>query len=155
MNVRKLGLVCLIVCTVIVILPLSIATVVIGALAPGPCDHVDVMGLDVAQYLLGLGIASLVTCVIMIISYILLMFESNIVAGVGGIVLIIISILNALFGIAWFIIGGIVLFRGNIDCIRNSSMHVVYALVLWCLSAFYFFKNCCSFRVIKTNSNNE
>lgn len=152
MNGRKIALICLIVCTIIVVLPLSIATIVIGAVAPGPCDHVDIMGLDVSQYLLGLGIASLVSCAVMIVSYILLMFESDIVAGVGGIILIIISVVNVLFGIAWFIVGGVVLFRGNIDCIRNSSMHVVYALVLWCLSAFHFLKNCCSFKVTKINN---
>ena len=47
---------------------------------------------------------------------------------------ILVQVLNMVFGLIWFIIGGIILFRSNISCIRNGTAYVIYALVLWCLT---------------------
>ncbi|XWV25709.1 hypothetical protein QJ857_gp0036 [Tupanvirus soda lake] len=140
--------ICMIVFTALIILPLGITSIVLGAIAPGECDYQDKMGLDTAQYLLGLGISSVVTCVLLIIFYLFLLCEACVpIAAIG---IVVVSILNALFGLAWFIVGAVILFRGNVDCIRYGSTHVIYALVLWCISAFHLLKDCCS---SKTNKN--
>lgn len=89
------------------------------------------MGLDVSQYLLGLGIATIITSALITILIILYaMTENNIILGF----LIGMYIVVILFGIAWTVVGGIILFRGNIACIKSASAHVIYALVIWSLS---------------------
>ena len=112
---------------------MGIASIVIGAKKPGSCDYEDEMGLDVGQYLIGSGIASI------IISFILFSIQLSMLMGNISKSLFasstFFSILSAIFGTAWFIVGAIILFRGNIDCIREGSAHVIYALVIWCLSA--------------------
>ena len=45
------------------------------------------------------------------------------------------DILNALFGVAWFIVGGVILFRSNLQCIQIGAPYVVYALIMWLLMA--------------------
>lgn len=120
-------------CYGFVVLPLSIASIVLGATHPGTCDMTDVMGLNVGQYLLGLGIASLILS-----SMLLILFTTLACCPTGAaasIPMIILIVLNGLFGFAWFIVGAVILFRGNIDCIKAGSTHVIYALVLWCISA--------------------
>jgi hypothetical protein len=139
-----------IVCIAIIGFPLAIANIVLGAIAPGSCDYKDIMGLDVAQYLLGLGIASLIICVLMILFSSMSLCKSTL--PVGSIGMAVISILNAIFGTAWFIVGAIILFRSNIDCIHNTSAHVIYALVLWCISAVQIIQSCCTSKP-STNSN--
>ena len=115
----------------VVSIPLGIANIVLGAVHPGMCDFKDKMGLDVSQYLLGLGIATIITSALITILIILYaMTENNIILGF----LIGMYIVVILFGIAWTVVGGIILFRGNIACIKSASAHVIYALVIWSLS---------------------
>lgn len=128
--------------TAVVMLPLGITSTVLGVKQPGSCDYEDSMGLDVGQYLLGMGIASIITCCLLSFSYILLLTDAA--EMIGAVFIMVITILNVLFGFAWFIIGAVILFRSNIDCINNGSSHVIYALVLWCISAFLMLKDCCS-----------
>ena len=131
-------------------LPLAITSVVLGAQQPGSCDIKDRMGLDVGDYLLGSGISGIVVCVLLSFMYILVLLDvSPYVAGGGALV---VTVLSALFGLAWFIVGAIILYRGNIECIKEGSTHVIYALVMWCLSALSLLHNCCSFKV---NNNND
>ncbi|AUL77503.3 putative ORFan [Tupanvirus deep ocean] len=140
--------ICMIVFTALIILPLGITSIVLGSISPGECDYEDKMGLDVSQYLLGLGISSVITCVLLIMFYLFLLCEACMPVAAFGIMII--SVLNALFGLAWFIVGAVILFRGNLDCIRDGSSHVIYALVLWCISAFQILKDCCG-----SKSNND
>jgi hypothetical protein len=139
-------IICLIVCLTVVLLPLSIASIVLGAVHPGSCDYDDAMGINVSKYLLGLGIASLVFSVATVLLFIyILLFKDGELDSETGIVFgvyILLVVIQALFGMAFFIVGGVILFRGNIDCIRNGSSHVIFALVLWCLSAFQILQGC-------------
>ena len=130
-----------IICLSIFGIGLGITSVVIGSLSPGDCDFEDTMGLDVGQYLIGLGVFSIVVTMVSIILLILLICEVEPVPV--GIALVVVNVISILFGTAWFIVGGIILFRGNIDCIKDGSMHVIYALVLWCLSALNIIFNLC------------
>lgn len=120
------------VCLAVIMLPLGIASTVLGFQKPGSCDYKDAMGLDVGQYLVGLGISSIALTIAMIVLMAIALTKESVVAGV---ILAIVHVLGSLFGLAWFIVGAIILFRGNIECINNASVHVIYALVLWCFSA--------------------
>lgn len=139
-------------------LPLGIASIVLGALHPGTCDVTDAMNLNVSKYLLGLGISSItvsmITTLLLIIFLISICCKNPILGLLSSCALIIFNIIVALFGTCWCIVGGVVLFRSNVDCIRVSSVHVIYALVLWCLSILGILKSCCSVK-IKINNNDK
>ena len=119
--------VCLLVCLLIFTLPFAIASIVLGT-KEGQCDNTDIMGLNVADYLLGSGIASLVTILLLVATAIGAINKSA-VCGVLGIVSI---VLSGLFSIAWTVVGGVILFRSNLDCIHSSYPYVCYAVFMWC-----------------------
>lgn len=128
--------------TLIFALPLAITSTVLGSIHSGICDHTDSMGLNVAHYLIGLGITNLSICVLLIFSIICIMF--GLCMSVCISIVAITYVFDALFGLSWFIVGGIVLFRSNVDCINQESSHVIYALVLWCISALFIVRACLS-----------
>lgn len=136
MSGNKVAVIILIVLVSIIILPLGITSIVLGAVKPGSCDYKDSMGLDIGQYLIGLGVANCALCVIIIAHIIWIVVTESKVAIFSATILIFI---NALFGLAWFIIGGVILYRDNIQCIKQGSAHVIFALVLWCLTALQLF----------------
>ena len=130
---------CMVLCTLICVVPIAVANIVMGAISPGDCDYEDKMGMDVSKYLIGGGIASLIAAGVLIFLYMFMIF--NITFIFSYVLIIIFSVINVLFGVAWFIIGAVIIFRGNIDCIRDGSAHVIYALVLWCISAWHILMN--------------
>lgn len=134
----------LIVFICIFVLPLSIAGIVLDVVRPGSCDYKDAMGLDVSQYLLGLGVANCALCLILI-PHIIWMFATE--SKISVISLSVSIIINAHFGLAWFIVGTVILYRGNIDCIRQASVHVIFVLVLWCLSAIQLLATCTRIKI--------
>lgn len=109
----------------LIYLSFSITNIVLGIIDLSNCNYTDEMGLNVAHYLLGIGIYGLVNGVFLLISF---CYE---IKKLG----ILIIILNSLFSFIWFILGSIILFRANTVCIQNKTALVIYALVLWCLSA--------------------
>lgn len=124
----------LFICTAIFICPLAIICIVLGAVHPSLCDHTDIMGLNTSGYLLGLGITSLVTSLALVILHITKRRINNplldtCIAYING--------FNALFGTIWCIIGGVILYRSNVDCINVGSVQVVWGLVMWCLSVLH------------------
>lgn len=127
--------ICGVVCFVVFALPLGIASIVISQTQSDQCDYTDLMGINIKQYLLGLGIASVI-----VVSFIAMCGLATLCSpeiGMGGMVTIL--IINAVFGFAMFIVGAVILFRSNIQCIQEGSVPVIYALVLWCISASSFF----------------
>ena len=132
-------------CILFIGLSLSITSTVLGAMRPGNCDTTDDMGLNVGDYLLGSGIFGIVYCVLLALFYSMVILDIAVVGATVGITFI--SILGALYGLAWFIVGAIILYRGNIECIKEGSIHVIYALVMWCISAFNLVMNCINIRV--------
>lgn len=150
------------ICLGIFTLPLGIAMTVIGGIQLNTChnnginvttssvctcDVTDPLTkLNVSQYLLGLGIASLIlTIALMITMGMGLRSESE--SSALFIPILILSILSGLFGTAWFVVGGITFFNSNLQCIRLVVVHVIFALVLWCLSALQIVQNCCHITV--------
>ena len=123
--------VCGVVCFLVLALPLGITSIVLSQTEKDQCDFSDRLGLNIKEYLLGGGIASVITAVLIAFFGIL----SLIIEEWSAVPIIFITVLNSLFGVAWFIIGAVILFRSNIECIKEGSVPVIYALVLWCLSA--------------------
>lgn len=114
--------------------PIFIACIVLGVQKPGACDHKDDMGLDVGDWLLGTGI-TYITLITILLGKLFYLYMSGMKYGSTSKILdLILIIASALFGIAWTICGGVILFRSNIDCINDGSNHVIFALVIWCFS---------------------
>lgn len=143
-------LVCKLSIMVIFFIPLSILTIIFGALRPGSCDYTDNMAkINVSQYLLGLGISSLVTGLVMIFLYShaiwkesnpFNLFDPSIInKDLTYWLWILCAIVSTIFGLLWVVVGAVVLFRSNVDCIRNGSLHIMYGLVIWLVSFFQIF----------------
>ena len=124
-----------------------------GVYHPGKCDITDKMGLNVSQYLLGLGISSIAASVLIILCYITILssISRNEEPKCSLVLILFVTILSALFGFAWFIVGAVILFRSNVDCIHQGSATVIYALVLWCLSALHHLEGLCKSRSKRNN----
>lgn len=158
MKATVIVLICLGICT----LPLGIAMTVIGSIQLNTChdngtnittssictcDVTDPLtGLNVSQYLLGLGISSLIIAIALMITTGLSLSSESWAVFVPVLIL---SIIAGIFGVAWFIVGGITFFNSNLQCIKSAAAHVIFALVLWCLSALQIFQNCSNTSVHK------
>jgi hypothetical protein len=106
------------------LLALSITAIVLSR-DDNKCNEKDQMGLDISHYLLGSGIMGLVLFVIWVS-----IKKSGEIPCTG----IIAGIFWLIFGISWFFVGAIILFRSNLDCIKEEGTIVVYAVVVWCIS---------------------
>ena len=113
----------------IVVLGLGIACLIVSQQAGG-CDNKDsATKLKISDWLLGEGVLLVVLGGLMFIA----VFWTR--SGQGDYLVRFIVLCCALFALAWFIVGAIILFNGNIDCIKNSSGIAIFALVVWCLMA--------------------
>lgn len=115
-------------CILFIAAPLSITSIVLST-QTNTCDYTDAMGLDTGDYLLGLGISGLLYLITLGL-YLLLIDKPK-----ATVIFIIIGILFSIFNFSWFIVGAVILYRSNIQCINQGSTIVVYGLVMWCLSA--------------------
>ncbi|XWV24477.1 putative ORFan [Tupanvirus deep ocean] len=123
-----------------ILLAFSIATIIMGSLSPGTCDHIDKMGINVSDYILGAGISSFIINLVMIFTFVMLFIG---IINEIPIVVVILLTLYSIFSFTWFIIGGVILFRSNLECIKEESPAVVFALVLWCINGLHIFYGCC------------
>lgn len=115
-------------------LSLGIASIAISQYSD--CSDTDEKtGLSLSEWLLAYGINLLALAV----AFAVTAFEQARSAGVAMGVLI----CGLLFNMAWFIVGGVVLFRANVDCIRTAASLPIFALVMWSLSAFSLLRACC------------
>ena len=132
-------------------LPLAITNFAFGITDHVPCDTEDTMGLDVGDYLVGSGISGIAICALLSFMYILILLDisPNIASGRA---IMVTNLYSALFAFVWFIVGAIILFKGNIECIKDSSTHVIYALEMWCISVLCMAMNCCSAVSIRENT---
>ena len=112
-------------------LPLAITSIVLSQTEKGECDIEDTMGLNIKEYLLIGGSISVVVSVLTAVA----LLTSLCLDEFSAIPVAILTVLNVLFGTAWFIVGAVILYRSNIECIKEGSVPVIYALVLWCMSA--------------------
>lgn len=105
-------------CYLIIYIPLQISSIIISQYN-WFCNNADLMGLKVSNYLLGLGLSGLIS------NLLILLVLGVCYSKIAEIMILIIVILNILFDISWFIVGAIILFRSNIECINTG-----YALIL-------------------------
>ena len=146
------------VCLGLITLPLAIAMTVIGAMQHSTCHNNGVnvtvnsnlctcdvtdplTNLNVSQYLLGLGILNVIFVVILMITIGISLCSESFKPYIP---MLVIGVVAGLFGTAWFIVGGITLFNSNIQCIKLTVSHVIFALVMWCLSALHIVQTCCN-----------
>lgn len=123
--------ICGVVCLLVVTIPLGITSIYLSQTQSDQCDYTDLMGLNIKQWLLGAGIASIITSVLIgTFRACSLCFDE--VIWIPSCIFI---FLHSCFATAWFIVGAIILFRSNIECIHEASIPVIYALVMWALAA--------------------
>ncbi|MHB1909620.1 MAG: hypothetical protein ACYCQJ_12260 [Nitrososphaerales archaeon] len=119
-------------CIITIMTPLAITSLALSQ-KPMECDYIDEgTGLNVADYLLGLGISGLIS------AFFLILTLSVVFCCDGSPFVALINILPALFNFAWMIVGAVILFRSNLECIQASTPYVIYALVMWCFSVWTF-----------------
>ncbi len=83
-------------------IPLSVAAIVMGITSPGNCDITDSIGINVAQYLINVGISSLILYVPNTI-YSVLMWRG--IESVRPKNIMFYTLLFVIFHFCWFIIG--------------------------------------------------
>ena len=110
---------------------LGIIAIILSQVRPQDCDIMDSgLQLHAADYLLGVGIVYLIFGTVF---FLRLYYSRWHETGLRYLLLLAL----VLFSIIWCIIGGIVLFRSNIECIHGGhSVPVISALVYWCLTIF-------------------
>lgn len=115
-------------------LPFSIsaipAYIVVNKQPQEYCDHNDVMNLNVAKYLLGYSIIHTIIpcCYLLMHFFMATMKPHNKFRRISMSIVLIISIFSMLAAIAWFLVGSIIIFRSNIDCILDKSALVIFAI---------------------------
>jgi len=126
---------CMLICIVICFLPIFIVSIVISQHYKEECDTVDLMGIDTKDYLLGFGIMGVtyIFFVAVLTTCIIYKCKSNcgVIVSISCMILL---ICNVLLFWTWFVVGAVVIFRSNVNCIRDASLPVIYAVVMWALS---------------------
>lgn len=112
----------------IIFFPISVTNIILSQ-KENSCDYEDDMGLNISDYLLGLGISGLVSCFLVIVGTITSYIDEKFM-----IVSFVLLVIPLLFNNAWIIVGGIIMFRSNVDCIGEGGTITIYALVMWALS---------------------
>ena len=112
---------------------MGLVTLILGLTHPGECDITDKMGLNIADYLVIQGILMLQPLIVCPLILSLICCSKTLALGIYAVYRFIYRV--SVF--VMFIIGAIILFRSNTPCIDAGSSHVVYALVIWILSAIH------------------
>jgi len=143
---------CFVIFISIIMLGFAVADLVLG-IQGSECDTTDAINLNVSDYLIGLGIYQLVNWLIFVIIYCNVIFAEKDVSERDMISSVVLQCMTSIFGFVWFILGAIILFRSNLDCIHQGTTMVIYALVLWCINAFSVIQSC--FKTSSININNN
>ena len=124
---------------VIVILPISIASLLFGIFAPGECASETI--LTPLTFLIGFGIFYFIAMPL-ILSVQCLLWKGIITKVPQRFVYI--QLFYAILGYCWFIVGAYIIFVANIKCIEEGSLHAIFALVIWTTSLVHsIYKLCC------------
>lgn len=121
----------------------NIIPIIIASTVNDTCDNTEPVGINSKDFLMGSGIAGLVVEFILFASIIMIIFCPDIIRALIGCVLLIVILMYMLFLLAWLIVGAVILFAGNIECINSGSPMVICALVYWCLLCLFFLAQCC------------
>ncbi len=119
------------ICVLWVTAPLSLTSLILSQ-QPTACDHVGAkININVAEWLVVFGVFNMVMffgCCLMLWRILNRHF-----CPVGAMLTFFVS-----FGLAWFIMGAVVLFPANTDCIHQGDTNAVFALVMWALMGMTF-----------------
>jgi len=96
--------------------------------------------LDINSCLLGYGLLLIVAIIFNLIR----MFNYPI----SIILLAIFGLLFTIILICWTIISGIIIFRDNINCLREKDRKTIFTLIIWCLLIYSFIMNTCFIFII-------
>jgi hypothetical protein len=111
----------------------GIAEIILAEVRSNDCNLIDSgTNLSPKSFLVGAGIVDIIKG-----SGILICLISKELAEMINITCIICLIL--LFNIIWFIIGAVILFRSNIECINEGSLPAISALVAWLINLWMLF----------------
>lgn len=118
------------------LMAIGIASLVIGLQNPhkdNPCMKEDKIGLYLDEWLIGRGIANIVTFSIL---WLILVFSSHIQEDIVSAVCGILCALYALFGLIWLVIGIVVLARSSNACVDQGNDAAIMAIVAFVLNIF-------------------
>jgi hypothetical protein len=129
-----------------VLLPFDIASLILSQERKGDdiCDNTDGgTNLNVSDYLLIKGIFGIIfsLCAGYLVYVLFTEGEIKLNWREGGVGLYCGAFF--VFYFIWWIVGAVVLFRSNIECIKEGTDHVIYCLVMWCLFALWLLSVCC------------
>lgn len=121
---RKLSLIiiCIICILLIFFLPLPISSIIIAKNYENTaCQNDDPIGMSLASWLLGMGIYGI--CIL--VSYIFV----SLVSGDKPLPLKVLDFLNNIFILIYTIIGAVLLFRSNLECLKSGNPLGVLTLI--------------------------
>lgn len=115
--------------------------------ADGSCNHTDIMGLNLEEFLKGVGIWMLIFWPFQAIFGFLFIRECK--NKYFEIIFITFHILNLSFSITYYILGAMILYRSNMDCLINSTINGInlatrtqmLLVIHWLLILLYIFIN--------------
>jgi hypothetical protein len=125
----------------VVVVSTGIISIVMSQIGRNQCDHKNFMGMDIRQYLLGGGIAIIGFNLLLFIGFLGLLSndsesDSESTSRFLKKITMIMSNVTALFGIAWSIIGGLVIINLDPDCNDQDTSLFFYALSFYVFSPF-------------------
>uniref|UniRef100_A0A6C0LR96 MARVEL domain-containing protein n=1 Tax=viral metagenome TaxID=1070528 RepID=A0A6C0LR96_9ZZZZ len=128
---------------------ISLAIGIISIVMSMKKNQCDNSNLDLNQWLLIEGVSVAIMSTLSLFFIILYAVYKN---NAIFITIIIIIIVNALFDMMWFVIGGSIIFNSDISCVDQGITIIIYASIIWCvISAFYITTSC---HIISIKSNN-
>lgn len=110
-------------------IPLSITSMVLSRNNKG-CDATDEIGLNVSNYLLTDGIINFIFSLVFVVS---ILYHSSHGCPPKKFIYLLLFV-NFVFSIIWCAIGGTILYRSNLECIKEGSVHVIFAILMWIIS---------------------
>ena len=111
-----------------IIIIFSVVNIVLYSVKDRYCNIRGDIGIDMAEYFLGSGIAGIALVIL------LCFFMYVNMSRMGMVTYLIFTSILILFYIVWIIVGGIVLFKDNSECIDSSNPVAIYAVFFWVLT---------------------
>ena len=110
----------------------GIGPTILGAHKPMICDDLNLSGMNISVYLLGLGIATLI-CHTPIFCVPCFYCNGSPEKMELPKILKFSYVLYISFKYVWLILGGVVLFMFNLPCIIECNSKAIYCVVIWCM----------------------
>ena len=135
---EKSILFCSLACLLIFGLPFLIASIAVSVSdSDNSCQTTDSIGLELHEWLLGAGISGLIITIIMITVigglFLSISRDSYVGAISSTLVIFLLSLGSSIFSFVYSIIGAVILYRSNIDCLTDATPLGVMTQIVLCL----------------------